>query len=77
MDYWLGGAPSSDSSDWTRAGTIPSSCSMTRQDLERIGFYTDIAQVFSATNAATLRSARLNSTPIRWIGCPRWRYFAA
>ena len=28
-------------------------------------------------NAATLRSSRLNSTPIRWIGCPRCRYPSA
>ena len=36
-----------------------------------------IAQAGSTENAATLRFSRLNSTPIRWIGCPRWRYLSA
>ena len=31
----------------------------------------------STSKAATLRSLRLNSTPIRWIGRPRWRYLSA
>ena len=35
------------------------------------------AQARSAANAATLRSSRLNSTPTKWIGCPRRRYLSA
>ena len=37
------------------------------------------AQAWSAAtaNAVTLRLWRLNSTPIRWMGAPRWRYLAA
>ena len=34
-------------------------------------------QPAATSNAVTLRVSRLNSTPIRWIGCPRPRYFAA
>ena len=34
-------------------------------------------QVRSTANAATLRSWRLNSTPIKWMGSPRWRYLSA
>ena len=30
-----------------------------------------------ASNAAMFRASRLNSTPIRWIGCPRSRYLSA
>ena len=37
----------------------------------------DQAQPSAASNAVTLRVSRLNSTPIRWIGSPRPRYFAA
>ena len=34
-------------------------------------------QPSATSNAVTLRRSRLNSTPIRWIGSPRPRYFAA
>ena len=34
-------------------------------------------QPSATSNAVTLRASRLNSTPIRWIGSPRPRYFAA
>ena len=34
-------------------------------------------QPAATSNAVTLRRSRLNSTPIRWIGSPRPRYFAA
>ena len=34
-------------------------------------------QARSTSNAARLRSSRLNSTPMRWTGCPKWRYLSA
>ncbi len=34
-------------------------------------------QPAATSNAVTLRVSRLNSTPIRWIGSPPPRYFAA
>ena len=34
-------------------------------------------QTSSTSHDATLRLPRSNSTPIRWIGWPRWRYLSA
>ncbi len=34
-------------------------------------------QAASQSNPTTLRSSRLNSTPIRWTERPRWRYLSA
>ncbi len=34
-------------------------------------------QAVSKSNPTTLRSSRLNSTPIRWTERPRWRYLSA
>ena len=35
------------------------------------------SQAVSQSNPTTLRSTRLNSTPIRWTERPRWRYLSA
>ena len=40
----------------------------------RVGY---ARQPAATSNAVRLRVWRLNSTPIRWIGSPRPRYFAA
>ena len=36
-----------------------------------------VGRASATSNAVMLRVARLNSTPTRWIGSPRPRYFAA
>ena len=60
------GRPCGSTSAWTARRCTPTGC-------------TDppARQPAATSNAVTLRVCRLNSTPIRWIGSPRPRYFAA